>query len=160
MAQNAGGPNGGLGGAIEINSAGTTVIVNSTFANNTAVPNATPASFGGAINSFSLTNTLKISFSSFWGNSAHTGADISSNPMPTVNASIFENALMGGNCTNHVTDVGGFSISDDASCNTGHDGSSKQLVMTGLSNNGGPTDTIALQGWRSGAQSDSSGDVY
>jgi hypothetical protein len=53
----------------------------------------------------------------------------------------------GGNCSGTITDAG-YNISDDLSCGfsaTGsHDSTDPKLDPAGLSNNGGPTETIAL----------------
>jgi hypothetical protein len=139
---------GGLGGAIEENSAGTINIVNSTFVSNTAVVGTAGASYGGAINSFSFSNVLKLSNVTFSGNSAVHGGAYSSNPAPSVKSTIFANST-GNNCYGTApTDVD-FNISDDASCafsmGSSLNSTDPLLDPFGLGNNGGPTQTIALQ---------------
>ena len=57
------------------------------------------------------------------------------------------NGSPGGNCYGRVTD-GGYNISDDATCNfsgTSVNSTDPLLDPAGLQNNGGPTETIALQ---------------
>ncbi len=64
-----------------------------------------------------------------------------------VNSTIFANSLAGGNCAG-VTDDG-YNISDDTSCGFSgtsvDDSTTLNLDPMGLQNNGGPTQTIALE---------------
>jgi hypothetical protein len=68
----------------------------------------------------------------------------------TIKNTIFA-ANSGGNCIGAITDVG-YNISDDSSCGFANTGSANSgddvnplLSAAGLANNGGPTQTIALQ---------------
>ena len=145
---------GGLGGAIYGNS-GTVVIVNSTFANNTAVaPAETPAadgilgeSEGGAI--YDAGATIKITNCTIADNIAQSGGgfaqDISS-PLPGIKGTILEHNL-GGNCGGVSAGDLGFNISSDDTCPFPLASSSINTVafLDPLANNGGPTETFALE---------------
>ena len=138
---------------------GTVTIINSTFANNAAPsgPIEMPvAGDGGAI--FNDTGTLTTTNTTFSGNEAGIGAVISilsvfMHPAVTsMRSTILANSKGGGgNCDTSfgtVTDDG-YNISDDNSC--GFSGTSVNHSTTlhldpaGLANNGGPTQTIALE---------------
>ena len=156
---------GGEGGAIYAGVAtGSIVIVNSTFANNTAVgpicvvsgqspticgsTDAPPifsisSSFGGAISND--TANFKITNCTFSGNSADVGGAIDFGGPTSLKNTILGNNT-GGNCSGTPIDKGG-NISDDGSCAfhvapffNNHD-----LRLEPLANNGGPTDTFALE---------------
>ena len=86
----------------------------------------------------------------FSGNqAATTGADIDRTAgAAKVQGSIFA-ASTSNNCVGTITDEG-YNLSDDASCNFSATGSANSvstldLDTNGLQNNGGPTDTIALE---------------
>jgi hypothetical protein len=145
----------GFGGAIYGNSAGTINIINSTFANNSALHGPNPThnsgtdSTGGAIFNNNAGAVLKITNSTFSGNSAEAGGAYTSiNVNPSVKSTIFANNT-GGNCNGGPTDLG-YNISDDASCGftaiSSANSLDPMLDPLGLQNNGGPTKTIALKG--------------
>ena len=155
----------GAGGAIFMNS-GTVTIINSTFANNTAQSGAPlimgvpSAGDGGAI--FNDTGTLTTTNTTFSGNDAGVGAVISilsvfMHPAITsMRSTLLANSKGGGgNCDTSfgtVTDDG-YNISDDDTCGftmapTGtsiNNSTTLNLDPAGLQNNGGPTQTIALE---------------
>ena len=129
------------GGAISND--GTLTVTNSTFSRNTAV------GYGGAI--YNYENTLTVSNSTFSGNTAGGGGAISNEIRSTASLkSTILAASTGGNCGDNfgVTDAG-YNISDDNSCGFSGLGSKNntnpELDPLGLANNGGPTQTIALQ---------------
>ena len=146
------GNNAAAGGGIFNSSTGTMSVTNSTFSGNVSVS-------GGAIHSDNGGTVLSSTFSTdSAGSVGGTGAAILANGgMVTVTNSILANstgtncALMnGGSIVN-----GGGNISDDGSCVFGSsmavngdtigDNVMPLLDSLGLQNNGGPTDTIALQ---------------
>jgi predicted outer membrane repeat protein len=119
------------------------IITNSTFSRN----------IGGAI--YNVEATLTITNSTFSGNSALGGAIHN-----LIGSSSFKNSILaasgiGGNCSNSagstITDAG-YNISDDTTCGFAKTGSANNgdgvnplLSPAGLADNGGPTETIALQ---------------
>ena len=136
------------GGAID-NSAALTVI-NSTFFSNSA-----GVAGGGIYNAGALT-VINCTFS---GNSAPSGSGggIDNVGTATVINSILANSTSGGNCAGTITN-GGYNISDDATCDFGTSAGANgdtigdsvsdadlALAPGGLANNGGPTETIALE---------------
>jgi hypothetical protein len=136
---------GGLGGAI-FGKAGTIEIVNSTLANNTAVKSSPAGSEGGAI--FSLGATLKITNSTISGNKEDFGAVV-----PGIGNAFFKGTILANNANsncivNDPTDLG-FNIEDDASCGfnpaISKNSTDPKLDPAGLKNNGGPTETLALE---------------
>jgi hypothetical protein len=117
-------------------------IVNSTFFDNSA-------SEGGGIDNDN-DGTLTVTNSTFSGNSASTekeGGGINNRGHATVKGTILGNESTGGNCA-HVTG-GGYNISDDVSCLFGgtsiNNSETLNLDPSGLQNNGGSTETIALE---------------
>ncbi len=163
---------GGLGGAIY--GTGFLTVTNSTFSNNSAfvgggilnnnrdyglvtVTNSTfsgnSAADGGGIYNYASTT---VSNSTYFNNSADGGGSIYNNGGTlTVTNSILAESTSGGNCSGGVTD-GGYNISDDSSCgftgkgangDTIGDGvtDSNLALAPGLANNGGPTETLALE---------------
>jgi predicted outer membrane repeat protein len=121
---------------------GTMTIVNSTFFDNSA-------SEGGGIDNDN-DGTLTVTNSTFSGKSASTekeGGGINNRGHATVKGTILGNESTGGNCA-HVTD-GGYNISDDVSCLFGgtsiNNSETLNLDPSGLQNNGGSTETIALE---------------
>jgi hypothetical protein len=142
---------GGRGGAISQLSNGEVEIINSTFVGNTAVPGTTSGgSFGGAIYSTaSLSATrLDITNSTFSGNSATAGGVYHTKfNKPELKGDVLEDST-GNNCGAKTPIDHGFNISDDGSCSfsgTSVNSTDPQLDPDGLENNGGPTETIALQ---------------
>jgi hypothetical protein len=134
---------GGLGGAI-FGKAGTIEIVNSTLANNTAVKSSPAGSEGGAI--FSLGAALKITNSTISGNKEDFGAIVPG--VASLKGTIIANNDDSNCIVNSPTDLG-FNIEDDASCGfnpaISKNNTNPLLDPLGLANNGGPTETIALQ---------------
>lgn len=151
---------GNNGGAIFNNSGGTLTVSGSTFANNSAlngggifnwgtvtIANSTlsgnSASFGGGINNGS--NTVTVTNGTLSGNSASTsgGAIYNSGGTVTLKNTIVADSTAGGNCGGTITD-GGNNLrwpSSDLSC-VGIFGNPK---LGTLANNGGQTQTMALQ---------------
>jgi hypothetical protein len=135
---------GGEGGAIYAGvTTGNIVIVNSTFANNTAVHGTVTPSFGGAISND--TANLKITNCTFSGNSADDDGAIAFDSFTKLKNTILGNNT-GGNCAGSPTDLGG-NISDDNTCgfHVAPFLNNSDLRLEPLANNGGPTDTFALQ---------------
>jgi hypothetical protein len=140
------------GGAI-FGGFGTVIIINSTFANNSADP-AGPGA-GGAI--FNNGSALEITNCTFFKNDAATdlggGLGWQSGFAPSVNSSIFESIDPSGNTddsdncqASDLVNDGGFNISDDETCFSGSTSSdintALNLDAAGLANNGGPTQTV------------------
>jgi hypothetical protein len=138
---------GGEGGAIYAGVAalGSVTIVNSTFANNTAVHGSSINSEGGAISADF--DVLKITNSTFSGNSADVAGGIGFSGIGTVR---LKNTILanntGGNCGGTPTDLGG-NISDDGTCafTVAPFFNNTNPLLEPLANNGGPTDTFALE---------------
>ena len=144
------------GGAIDNEDAGNLYLVNDTFSFNSAT-------LGGALNHNS-SMTMSVINSTFVDNSVEdTGGSSINNSGATLTLanSIFAMSSNGPNCSGSPANGGGsYNISDDASCGfgaiTGANGQSlgdninPQLDPNGLQNNGGPTQTVALQ-WNSPA---------
>ena len=133
---------GGKGGAIFINSAGEVDITNSTFTENTA---AGSGGVGGAIADMNLSSTLKLTNVTIDGNTAAgAGGGYASMVSPLAKSTIFANNAPQNCETVPVTNVGTYNISKDASCGATHV-EDPLLDPAGPKNNGGPTDTIALE---------------
>jgi hypothetical protein len=134
------GNNGGYGGAI-YSYAGTLSIANSSFYLNSATTG------GGAI--YNQGGTVRISNSTFGINAATSGGGggALSNAAGSflIQNSIVANLGYGGNCAGTVTSEG-YSLSSDSSCNFTGPGDLNGLnpKLGVLSNNGGPTQTMAL----------------
>jgi hypothetical protein len=136
---------GGKGGAI-LGNAGIIVIVNSTFANNTAVHGSSIGSEGGAI--FFANPTTEITNSTFEGNTADDGGGygtLNSGTVPHVKGTLFA-ANTGGNCFGNPFDLN-YNISDDVLCGFSMPQSLNNTnpLLEPLANNGGPTETFALE---------------
>jgi predicted outer membrane repeat protein len=153
---------GGRGGGI-FNTSGTLTVTNSTFSSNSAtggggifnvtsgpltVTNSTFSSNegGGIYNS----GTLTVTNCTFSGNSASQGGGIyNSEGAATVTNTIVANSTSGGNCFGTITDSG-HNIDDGTTCgfstaNGSLSSTNPQLDPAGLKDNGGPTQTIALE---------------
>jgi len=130
---------------------GTLTVTNSTFYDNSA-----SGLVGGAIVN---NGTLTVTNSTFSGNSANGRGGAIFNYVGTatvtVTNTIVANSISGGNCAGSVTD-GGHNIDDGTTCGftgtgctttTGTSFCSTDPVIdpTGLQNNGGPTQTVALE---------------
>ena len=135
----------GYGGGIA--NFGTVTVTNSTFSDNSA------SNAGGGI----YNNGGTVTNCTFSGNSAAPGkgGGIANVGTLTVTNTIVANSTSGGNCAGSVTD-GGHNLDDGTTCGftgtgcTGTSGSSfcstnPQLDPAGLANNGGTTQTIALE---------------
>ncbi len=117
---------------------GTLTVTNSTFSGNSAID-------GGAIYESLLYPT--VTNSTFSGNSATNGGAIFVNSgIVFLKNSIVANSPTGGNCgfgpAGFVANQGG-NLADDSSCSV-PSVSTGSLVLGSLTNNGGPTQTIAL----------------
>ena len=140
---------GGKGGAIYINSAGDVNIVNSTFVLNQAT-NGTVAptgSAGGAIADMNASATLEITNATIADNSAGGGGGYAAMVSPKVKGTIFDDNTPQNCATVGINDQG-WNIDSGNSClvNTGV-GSLKNTdpLLESLANNGGPTETLALE---------------
>jgi hypothetical protein len=138
------------GGGIYNDTGGTLALTNSTFSGNTTV------NFGGAIEISGLNGAVVVNVtnSTFSGNSApsNSGAIANFHGTLMVKNTILANNGIGGNCllSNGAATSGGHNLSDDMSCSfftgTGDvNNTAAGLDPAGLKNNGGPTQTIALQ---------------
>ncbi len=144
----------GAGGAIlnlSIGGSHGSHVTNSTFSGNSA-------DGGGAIAS---TSYLTVTDSTFSGNSAVDGGgavdnaaacgDSSNAPcLATLTNTIVANSTQGGNCGGTMITDGGRNIEDGTTCgfsmaNGSLSSTDPQLDPAGLADNGGPTQTIALQ---------------
>jgi hypothetical protein len=157
----------GYGGAIETEAGSFLTVTNSTFINNSAFSVWLPItdgylSGGGAIDATDTGASVTVTNSTFSGNSGSAVLlDIygSSGGTVTVSNSIFAKSAL-GNCDTvdaTITD-GGNNIADDATCGFGSSTAANgdtigdsvsdnnlALAAGGLANNGGLTETIALE---------------
>jgi outer membrane protein assembly factor BamB len=125
---------------------GTISASNSTFFGDSA------GVYGGGIFNY-LTNAT-VAGSTFSSNSASAGGGILNDGTTTVSQAILSKNT-GGDCAGTLSNNGGYNIADDNTCgftsSTGADGQTlgdnvnPLLSPSGLQNNGGPTQTIALQ---------------
>jgi CSLREA domain-containing protein len=142
----------GAGGAI-FNGGGTARIAKSTFFGNTAGGSG----FGGAI--FSNGGTLTVNSGTFSSNGVGAGGQGGGIFVSSSGSALLENSILagstGGNCAGSVEN-GGYNISDDGACGFGSstvgvngqtlgDNVNPRFDPTGLQNNGGPTQTIAIE---------------
>lgn len=136
-----------VGGAI--NNAGALSVINGTFFGNGTSTAPLPGDGAGIQN----TGTLTVTNSTFSGNGGGSGGGISNGNFASLKNTILANSSGGlstppSNCFGTITDAG-YNISDDASCGfsaTGSQSSTNPMLSTaGLANNGGATQTIALQ---------------
>ena len=93
--------------------------------------------------------TVGVVNSTFSGNSAESGGAISAFGGVTLQGTVMADSPFGGNCSGPPTD-GGHNVSDDGTCGltqaTGSLSNTNPLLdPEGLQDNGGPTQTIALQ---------------
>jgi predicted outer membrane repeat protein len=134
------GNNGGYGGAI-YTYAGTLSVTNSTFSDNSATTS------GGAI--YSQGGTVRISNSTIGINPENIGGG---GALSNVGSSVFiqnsivANSANGGNCAGTITSDG-YNLSSDSTCNFSGRGdlNGENPRLGALRNNGGPTQTMALQ---------------
>jgi predicted outer membrane repeat protein len=134
------GNNQGYGGAI-YNYAGTLSVTNSTFSQNSATTS------GGAI--YSQGGTVEISNSTFGTNPENVGgggALSNAGSSVLIQNGIVANSGNGGNCAGTITSDG-YNLSSDNTCNFNGSGdlNGKNPKLGALRNNGGPTQTMALQ---------------
>jgi hypothetical protein len=160
---------GGVGGAIS--NVDFLTVTNSTFSGNQATGagaifdngllTVTNSTFSGNQASFAAGAifelfTLTVTNSTFSGNQAGVGGAIDfdnefDDGVATLNGSILADST-GGNCNTTITD-GGYNIADDDSCGfieapsgtSINNSTTLHLDPAGLRNNGGPTNTIALE---------------
>ena len=131
---------------------GTLKVTNSTFSDNSGTGNADG---GGAIFSCCSSAKLTVTNSTFSGNSANVGLGgaISTGGKCTVKDTLFANST-GGSCAGTIKD-GGHNLDDSVTCGFKGTGCSSpkgtslcnaapDLDSAGLVNNGGPTQTIAV----------------
>jgi hypothetical protein len=136
---------------------GTLTVINSTFygnggdfgggITNTGTAAVTNSTFYDNIDGISSGGRLTVTNSTFSGN---IGVGIAAGTKATIKSTILA-ANSYANCFGTITDTG-YNISDDTTCgfaktglaNNG-DGVNPLLSPAGLANNGGPTQTIALQ---------------
>ena len=148
------GGNGGGGGIF--NYVGETFITNGTFSGNEAVGGA-PATGTGSVGGSGSGGAIYIRIVSSTVTDRTFSANQATSDAEGVTASLKGTILAastGGNCAGMITDVG-YNMADDTSCGFGAgtgasgqtigDGVNPLLVTAGLANNGGPTETIALQ---------------
>jgi hypothetical protein len=140
---------GGMGGAIFINSTGTVDILNSTFADNVAMAgvDVPTGSVGGAIADMNTSVPMKITNSTFDGNESGNGGGYFALLEPFVKGTIFDDNTP-DNCG--VADIHdeGFNIDSGDSClvDTGLGSlANTDPKLLPLANNGGPTNTFALE---------------
>jgi len=156
----------GYGGAIETEAYNFLNVTNSTFVNNSAFSNrsdcTTYPAGGGAIDDTDTAALVTVTSSTFSGNSGNAillDAFEADGAAVIVTNSIFAKSVS-GNCETvdaTITDDG-YNISDDATCGFGSStaangdtigdsvsDSNLALAAGGLANNGGTTETIALE---------------
>jgi hypothetical protein len=136
------------GGGGDIGANSMVMVTNSTFSGNSADWGG-----GGDIGANSM---VMVTNSTFSGNSADWGGGgggisnrILSGEGTRVTNTILANSTSGGNCDGSITD-GGHNIDDGTTCGFGAangslNNTNPNLDPAGLANNGGPTQTIALQ---------------
>ena len=143
----------GLGGGIYNSDHGVATVINSTLSGNVA--SGTDKGFGGGI--YNL-HSVRVSSSTLSGNSAtasqggggiYSVRDEFGFVDASISTTILANSTAGGNCHEPVGD-GGLNIDSGTSCGFSPDSTSRsntdpKLDPNGLQNNGGPTQTIALQ---------------
>ncbi|MBI5848260.1 MAG: right-handed parallel beta-helix repeat-containing protein [Nitrospirae bacterium] len=121
------------GGAVDND--GSVSIVNSTFHGNSS-------GTGGAIYN-SESGTLIVYNSTFSNNSATTGGGIYNAGSMSVYNSVIANSNSGGDCANTGTiSAQSNNLVEDGSCSSAYNG---DPVLGVLANNGGPTQTMALE---------------
>ena len=142
------------GGAIANGGAASMDIQNSTFANNTAYSNvgAGARSFGGAIDNDSTAEST-ITGATFSGNAARKGATIQADRATlTLKSSILDGGqdLAGNpaaNCGGPTLNTAGYNIESTDSCGlrkSSNDQVNTDAGLRKLTDNGGPTETIAF----------------
>lgn len=140
--------NGGWGGAIY--NSGTLTVVNGTLSGNSASDSAGHGR-GGAI--YNGGGTVTMSFGTLSANSADLGGAIFNNGTLALKSTLLAGQSSGGNCYSSGTSSSssaGYNLADDNTCTflsqTGdqNNNSNAGLSASGLQNNGGPTQTIAL----------------
>ncbi len=131
------------GGGIDTGDSNVLTVLNSTFFGNSAT------TAGGGVNN---RNQAGISFSTIAGNTANAGANLNTGLIALgqpATSTVKNSILASGNTTNcggagTLTDSGG-NIATDNTCGTFTQVTVPALNLAALANNGGPTDTMALQ---------------
>jgi predicted outer membrane repeat protein len=120
---------------------GTVNVTNSTFSGNSAT------NYGGAIFN-NYCGTVNVINSTLSGNSVSQsyggGAIYNGNGIGLWNTIVANSSPAGRNCGGSSITNGGHNLDSDGSCGVGT-ATNPKLDPTGLANNGGPTQTIALQ---------------
>lgn len=118
---------------------GTLTVTNSSFSGNTA------SVFGGGIETARGSRTT-VTNSTFSGNSSgESGGGILNFGTLTLRNTIVADSTSGGNCSGPIIDGGGNLQYPGASCGGTISSANPRLDPAGLQDNGGPTQTIALQ---------------
>ncbi len=133
----------GVGGGLLYAGTGLTPapsIINSTFSGNSA------ASEGGGLYIQTTRVILAIVNVTFSGNTAIGGGGGIRNlgSIASIVNTIVTASPAGGNCTGNLAGFRETSLSDDATCGFGAGDSNGSIGLAGLANNGGPTQTHAL----------------
>jgi hypothetical protein len=139
---------GGWGGAIY--NEGTLTVVNSTLSSNSTTDNEGNGR-GGAI--YNGGGTVAMSFSTLSGNSANEGGGIFNSATLMLKSTLLAGQTSGGNC--YDSQIGdpssqGYNLADDSTCSflsqsgDQNNNTNAGLSPSGLQNNGGHTQTIAL----------------
>jgi len=138
------------GGAIY--NSGTLTVSNSTFSYNSVIFSGAMPTLGGGGGAISNSGNLIVLNSTFSDNVAQYGGAAISNEYlgsSSLSNTIVANSNSVGNCSGTITD-GGHNVDDGTTCGfrspTGSLSNANALLdPAGLANNGGPTQTIALQ---------------
>jgi uncharacterized repeat protein (TIGR01451 family) len=130
------------GGGLENHGYGTFTIENSTISGNNA------GSGGGGIENDGYLDTSVVDYSTITGNSATFGGGIYGGST-TLRSTIITGQITGGNCAASISD-GGYNLDDGSSCgfsstNNSLSNTNPLLDPARLQDNGGPTQTIALE---------------
>jgi hypothetical protein len=139
------------GGAGALSNGGTMTVINSTFLGNRCAHSCTAGIFNGGV--------LTVTNSTFSSNMGDPAGIFNFSGSASIKSTILASStfppppfgLPSANCDGAITDAG-YNISDDSTCgftktgsaNNG-DGVNPLLSTAGLTDNGGPTQTIALQ---------------
>jgi hypothetical protein len=128
-----------------------------TLTNSTVADNSAGYSGGGIYNGSNNSGTLTVANSTIAGNSAPSGQGggiENDTGLLTIKSTLLANNGAGGNCVNlggSSTSLG-YNLSDDTTCtsqfftqSTDINNTPAQLDPKGLQNNGGPTQTVALE---------------
>ncbi|MFT0788522.1 choice-of-anchor Q domain-containing protein, partial [Synechococcus sp. H55.10] len=124
------------GGGLYVSSSSTVSLTNSTLSGNSA------GQKGGGIHNL---GTVKLSFVTVASNSASSGGGIFNNATANIRQSIVAISPSGNNCSGSLT-ASGVNFATDTSCGSGFTSVTPAVLNLGpLTNNGGSTQTHALQ---------------